>query len=266
MKPPILILHAPGTNRDHDAAHAFALAGGEPTILTLAELGKAPRRLLDYALVCVPGGFSYGDDLGAGRVLAIELAIIFGDVLREHLAKGRPILGICNGFQALVKAGILPGGDAPGPGPQRATLARNLRGLFECRRVLLHPSPTSTSPWIRALTAPIECPVAHGEGRLVPGDDATAAALRGPLGALRYALPEIGDEGAHDSDGYPFNPNGSFDDLAGITDASGLVLGLMPHPEDAVLALQQPAHARHESSEGSGLALFRAGVALAIAA
>ncbi len=261
MKPPILILHAPGTNRDHDAAQAFALAGGAPTILTLAELGKTPRRLLDFALVCLPGGFTYGDDLGAGRVMAIELTVVFGDVLREHLARGRPILGICNGFQALVKAGILPGGDVPGPGPQRATLARNLRGQFECRRVLLHPSPASRSPWITGLTAPIACPIAHGEGRLVPGDTATAAALSGPLGALRYArAPDA------ESDGYPHNPNGSFDDLAGITDASGLVLGLMPHPEDAVLPVQQPAHERADGAEGSGLALFRAGVALAASA
>lgn len=261
MKPPVLILHAPGTNRDHDAAQAFALADGAPTILTLAELAKAPRRLLDFALVCVPGGFSYGDDLGAGRVLAIELAVVLGDVLRDHLAKGRPILGICNGFQALVKAGILPGNDVPGPGPQRATLARNARGQFECRRVVLMPSTTNTSPWITSLTSPIVCPVAHGEGRLVPADATTAAALQGPLGALRYARAADAE-----SDGYPGNPNGSFDDLAGITDASGLVLGLMPHPEDAVLALQQPIHERHpDQREGSGLALFRAGIALAAA-
>jgi len=254
--PPILILHAPGTNRDHDAAQAFALAGGAPEIVTLGELAKAPTRVLDYRLVCVPGGFSYGDDLGAGRVLAIELAIVLGDVLREHLARGRPILGICNGFQALMKAGLLPGGEVPGPGPQRATLARNLRGHFECRRVVLHPSPDNRSPWITGLAGPIECPVAHGEGRLVPRDEAAAEALRGPLGALRY---ERGPE----PDGYPGNPNGSFDDLAGITDASGLVLGLMPHPEDAVLAIQEPAHRRSTAPTGTGLALFSAGVALA---
>lgn len=257
MKPPILILHAPGTNRDHDAAEAFRLAGGEPSVLTLAELARAPRRLLDFALVCVPGGFSYGDDLGAGRVLAVELAVVLGEVLREHLARGRPILGICNGFQALVKAGVLPGGAVPGPGAQTVTLARNARGHFECRRVRLEPSSTCSSPWITGLTAPIECPVAHGEGRLVPGDETTARALAGPLGALRYAATPDSD------DGYPGNPNGSFDDLAGITDQSGLALGLMPHPEDAVLALQQPAHERHHAERGSGLELFEVGVRLA---
>lgn len=255
MRPPILILHAPGTNRDHDAALAFELAGGAPEIVTLNALAKAPRRVLDFALVCVPGGFSYGDNLGAGRVLALGLALVLGDVLREHLARKRPILGICNGFQALVKAGILPGGDVPGPGPQRATLARNARGHFECRRVALLPSARSTSPWVTSLRAPIECPVAHGEGRLVVGEAQCAELLRGPLGALRYARD------ASDPEGYPGNPNGSFDDLAGITDASGLVLGLMPHPEDAVLAIQQPAHLR--AGEGSGLALFRVGVGLA---
>ncbi len=259
MKPPILILHAPGTNRDHDAADAFALAGGAPAIVTLHELARSPRRLLDHALVCVPGGFSYGDDLGAGRVLAIELAVVLGDVLREHLARQRPVLGICNGFQALVKAGVLPGGGPPGPGPQRATLARNLRARFECRRVTLHPSPVSTSPWVSALREPITCPVAHAEGRLVPADDASALALRGPLGALRY------ERSADSADGYPGNPNGSFDDLAGITDATGLVLGLMPHPEDAARSIQEPAHERRHAHRGSGLALFEAGVALAAA-
>ncbi len=255
VKPPILILHAPGTNRDHDAAQAFTLAGGAPTIMTMRALAAAPKTLLDYALVCVPGGFSYGDDLGAGRVLALELSLVLGDVLREHLARGRPVLGICNGFQALVKAGILPGSDVPGPGPQRATLARNAHGRFECRRVTLLPSATNTSPWIRELREPIECPVAHGEGRLVVGDAATEALLKTTTGALRYVRSD-------DADGYPGNPNGSFDDLAGITDVSGLVLGLMPHPEDAVLPLQQPAHVR---GRHSGLPLFEAGVAFAAA-
>lgn len=255
-KPPVLIVHAPGTNRDHDAAQAFALAGGAPTIMTMRALAEAPKALLEFALVCVPGGFSYGDDLGAGRVLALELSLVLGDVLREHLARGRPVLGICNGFQALVKAGLLPGLDGVGPGRQTATLARNTSGRFECRRVTLTPSATNTSPWIRALRAPIECPVAHGEGRLVAGDAATAEALRTTLGALRYVRSD------DDPAGYPGNPNGSFDDLAGITDASGLVLGLMPHPEDAVLALQQPAHVR---GRHGGLPLFEAGVAFAAA-
>jgi phosphoribosylformylglycinamidine synthase subunit PurQ / glutaminase len=259
MKPPILILHAPGTNRDHDAADAFSCAGGAPAIVTLGELARAPRRLLDFALVCVPGGFSYGDDLGAGRVLAIELAVVLGDVLREHLARGRPILGICNGFQALVKSGVLPGGEVPGPGPQRATLAKNSHGRFECRRVTLLPAPACMSPWIASLSAPITCPVAHGEGRLVPADEETAALLRGRLGALRYARSQDAP------DGYPGNPNGSFDDLAAVSDASGLVLGLMPHPEDAVRAIQEPAHVREHDFAGSGLALFQAGVALAAA-
>ena len=256
MKPPILILHAPGTNRDHDVAQAFTLAGGAPRIMTMRALAEAPKALLEYALVCVPGGFSYGDDLGAGRVLALELALVLGDVLREHLARGRPVLGICNGFQALVKAGILPGSGVAGPGPQTATLARNTSGRFECRRVTLLPSESNTSPWIRELREPIECPVAHGEGRLVVRDAPTAAALRATLGALRYVRSD------GDPAGYPGNPNGSFDDLAGITDASGLVLGLMPHPEDAVLALQQPAHVR---GRHGGLPLFQAGVAFAAA-
>lgn len=252
MKPPVLVLHAPGTNRDRDVAEAFRMAGAHVDIATLGALVESPARLRDYRLVCVPGGFSFGDDLGAGKVFALHLSLSLGDALREHLAKRRPILGICNGFQALLKAGFFAPREA-------VTLTRNARAQFECRWVTLHPSPTSSSPWISALEGPIECPVAHGEGRLVAADATAAAALTGPLAALRYApTPDT-------PDGYPGNPNGSLDHLAGITDPTGLVLGLMPHPEDHIHPFQHPGY-HTNARRHPGLPLFEAGVRLAAAA
>lgn len=233
------------------------MAGADPHIVTLSALIKDPDRIADYRLVCVPGGFSFGDDLGAGKVLALHLRLSLGDALREHLDKGRPILGICNGFQALIKAGYFADPNSAALDLELPhTLTRNARAQFECRWVTLHPNPSSTSPWIASLTAPIDCPVAHGEGRLVAADPASAAALTGPQAALRYTPTPDTD------DGYPGNPNGSLDHLAGLTDPSGLVLGLMPHPEDHIHPFQHPAfhtgRRRHP-----GLPLFEAGVRFA---
>lgn len=258
MKPPVLLLHAPGTNRDRDVAEAFAMAGATPTIRTLADVVANPRLIAEHRLVCLAGGFSFGDDLGAGQVLALHLRHSLGDALRQHLAMGRPILGICNGFQALMKAGFFEPSshDAP-PATRTATLTRNARAHFECRWVTLTPNPGSRSPWLTALgpEARIDCPVAHGEGRIVTNDEATAAALTGPQAAFRYTASDT-------PDGYPGNPNGSLDHLAGLTDPSGLVLGLMPHPEDHIHPFQHPEfHAGR--GKNPGLPLFEAGVRLA---
>lgn len=247
MKPPVLVLHAPGTNRDREVARAFELAGGAATIATMRALMAAPEPIADARVIVLPGGFSYGDDLGAGRVWALQLGAgtPVGDALRRHLAAGRVLLGICNGFQALVKARLL-GAEAPEAAAQ-ATLTRNDHGRFACRWVTLEPDARSPAPFVRALTEPIRCPIAHGEGRLVfASDDARAAARQAALGAFRYAD----------------NPNGSDDDLAGLTNAAGNVLGLMPHPEDNVLPHHaDPRAGGRGAHSGSGLALFRAIVA-----
>ncbi|MFO0749266.1 MAG: phosphoribosylformylglycinamidine synthase subunit PurQ [Myxococcota bacterium] len=244
MKAPVMVLHAPGTNRDREVARAFELAGAVATIATMSQLTQDPSPIAAARILVLPGGFSYGDDLGAGRVWALQLAAgtPIGDAVLAHLAAGRTLLGICNGFQALVKAGFLPGAPVAAGG---ATLTRNAHGRFECRWVTLAPNPRSPAPFIRALREPIRCPIAHGEGRLVFADDAARAAAReAGLGAFVY------DE----------NPNGSDDDLAGMTNAQGTVLGLMPHPEDHVVPHQHPDHHRG-ARDGSGLPLFRAIVA-----
>jgi phosphoribosylformylglycinamidine synthase subunit PurQ / glutaminase len=251
VKPQIIILHAPGTNRDRDVAWACELAGGSPEIVTVRQLLAGTRSLPDYKMLVVPGGFSYGDDLGAGRVWATQLRHDLGDALDAFVASGRPAIGICNGFQVLVKTGLLPAGQT---GPQRATLTRNDSGHFECRWVWLEPNPKSPCIFTRDLDAPIHCPVAHGEGKFVAADDAEHDAIEAQgLVALRYTDPE------GNSAGYPWNPNGSRGSIAGICNPQGNVLGLMPHPEDHIKPEQHPGW--HRGERGNlGLGLFQAGV------
>ena len=250
MKPKILILHASGINRDHEAARACELAGGAPEIVHINQLrGVSPtHRLADYQMLVVAGGFSYGDALGAGKRFALALNLDLRDDLSAFIEKGRPVLGICNGFQALVKAGLLPQPEAQGPIP--VTLTHNLRGRFECRWVTLTPNPDSPCIFTRSLPEPIYCPVAHGEGRFV-----STADLPEHLVALRYA----DEDGSPAAGSYPANPNGSAGDIAGICSRSGTILGLMPHPEDHIVDWQHPRWTRGQRGR-MGLPLFEAGI------
>lgn len=252
MKPRALILHANGTNRDREAAWAFELAGADTEIVHLNQLRSGAKRWGDYQLLAIPGGFSYADALGAGRLLAIDLRIYFADALRAFIGAGKPVIGICNGFQALVRAGLLP--DAPSASG-RATLTFNASGHFECRWVHLVPG-SSACVWTRELAEPIYCPVAHGEGRLVAAEPGSGETTRaGGPAALLYA-----DADGNPADGaYPENPNGSASDIAGLSNAMGNVLGLMPHPEDHVAAEQHPRRSRGETG-GLALNLFANGV------
>ncbi|MEZ4767665.1 MAG: phosphoribosylformylglycinamidine synthase I [Caldilineales bacterium] len=262
MKPRILILHATGTNRDREAALAFELAGGAPEIVHLNRLAAGERSLSDYQVLALPGGFSYGDDLGAGKLWAVMLRHQLGEQIQAFVESGRPVIGICNGFQVLVKAGLLPGLATPdGSETQLATLTRNDSARFECRWVYLQPQLASPSIWTAGLDEPIYCPVAHGEGKFVARDATTLAAIeRAGLVALRYASTPEAAEAVTTSDVvYPWNPNGSQNGIAGICNASGTILGLMPHPEDHILPQQHPRV--HRGERGLlGLPLFINGV------
>jgi phosphoribosylformylglycinamidine synthase I len=268
MAPRALILRAPGINRDEDAAAAIELAGGLPERVHINRVVEGSTKLADYALLIIPGGFSYGDHLGAGKLLAVDLAHRLGEELAAFVADGRPVIGICNGFQVLVKAGILPGPstddrqptieEPPGSvGGRRssvvATLTDNASGQFECRWVQLAADPGSRCVFTQGFDRPIEVPVAHGEGRFVTRDRAVLQALcAGGQVALRYVAAGGG------AVGYPDNPNGSDDAIAGVCNPAGNVLGLMPHPEDAILPQQHPRWTREPwRAEGDGLALFR---------
>jgi phosphoribosylformylglycinamidine synthase I len=227
--PTALVLSAPGTNRDHDVAYALNLAGADPTIVGLDQLAENPQLLADAQMLVAAGGFSHADALGAGRMFAVSLRHAVGDGLQAFVAAGKPVIGICNGFQTLVRAGLLPG-----------ALGHNASGGFQCEWVTLRPQP-SHCIWTAGVDA-FDCPIAHGEGRYVHAD--VDALERSGQVALRYAS----------------NPNGSAASIAGVCDPSGVVLGLMPHPENHVVHRQHPRHARgHRGS--LGLQLFERGVA-----
>ena len=257
MPPKALILFAPGTNRDLDAARALEQAGAVPEVVPLNRLRRGERRWQDYQMLVLPGGFSYADALGAGKLLALELQHDFAGPMAEFVASGKPVIGICNGFQALVKSGLLPD-PVQAAAEAQATLTFNAGGHFECRWVTLLPV-SQTCIWTRGLNEPIDCPVAHGEGNFQARDphwiDALVAAGQA---ALLYAAPD--GRPAHGA--YPYNPNGSAADIAGLCNPAGNVLGLMPHPEDHIFAEQHPLWTRG-LARGSGLALFRNGVAYA---
>ncbi|HBX67828.1 MAG TPA: phosphoribosylformylglycinamidine synthase [Chloroflexi bacterium] len=245
---PVLILHAPGTNRDGDLAEAIRLAGGAPNIVPLSRLRENGKNWRDYVMLALPGGFSYGDALGAGRLWALELQTAFEDLLLAFVESNRPVIGICNGFQVLVKAGILPGNG------QTATLTFNASGHFECRWVTLAPNKVNPSPWLTDLP-PIFCPVAHGEGRFLMAE---GQALPTEQIGLAYTHPD-----GTTADGvYPVNPNGSPRDIAGITNPAGNIIGLMPHPEDHIYPHQHPNWTRGESG-GMGVKLFENGLKMA---
>ncbi|MGI6367331.1 MAG: phosphoribosylformylglycinamidine synthase subunit PurQ [Anaerolineae bacterium] len=262
--PRVLILHAPGTNRDREAAQACVAAGGQAEIVHTNRLAGEPSLLDRYQMLVIPGGFSYGDDLGAGRLLANELLMRLRESMDAFVAAGKPVLGICNGFQTLVKAGYLPG---PAP-EQTVSLTNNRRGGFQCRWVRLRALPHSTSLFTRGLEEDILCPIAHGEGRLAVADTDQAQALLAqglvPLQYVNTEDPAERDRVANTvpvspAAGFPANPSGSVLDAAALCNAAGNVMGLMPHPEDHIHAFQHPRWARGARG-GMGLVLFENGV------
>ena len=232
----IAILYAPGTNCHEETAAAIERAGGKPALLHLHELLAGHDSLNNYAAAIVPGGFSYGDHLAAGRIFATMLVAKLRDQLTVFLEANRPVLGICNGFQVLTEAGILPDRQ---PGVRGMAMLENQSSHFEDRKVRLLVS-AEKSMWTEGLAGQVlEMPSAHAEGRAMIAESAGAAR---PRIAFQYT-------GAHGDPAmeYPDNPNGSPEAIAGVTDETGLVLGLMPHPERAAL----PAHYSQD-----GLRLF----------
>jgi phosphoribosylformylglycinamidine synthase len=223
-----------------------------PELVHVNQVLKNKKLLQQYQILALPGGFSYGDDIAAGRILANQLNHHLGAALRDFVAAGKPIIGVCNGFQVLVKTELLPGGLAGRVG-QTCTLTNNDSGRFTDRWVHLEPRGKKCI-WTAGLE-PLDLPIAHGEGKFVPADDAVRQALwDNDQVALVYAEP-AGGAPSH----LPYNPNGSTDDIAGVCDATGLVFGLMPHPERFVDPFQHPAWTRHNAriTERYGLQIFK---------
>ena len=242
VRPTAAILVAPGTNRDRDVALALDLAGADSIVVSTTDLARDVSALDSSQIIVIAGGFSFADALGSGHVFALELEMLLGDRLQLAVSKGQPIIGICNGFQTLVRMGLLSSGAGA------MALDHNERGLFDCRWVTLQPS-SEKCVWTQGIQENLECPIAHGEGRFTADTGVVTRLQSCDRIALRYVNG---------------NPNGSTDDIAGICDESGLVLGLMPHPENHVIPRQHPQFLRG-SHRGLCLDLFRNGVTYASA-
>ena len=264
VAPRALILRAPGTNCDEETAHAFRLAGAEPERVHINRLIENPTLASRYQILCVPGGFSFGDDIAAGRILATRLRRHLSGVLEDfvHSDGNRLVLGICNGMQVLMQLGVLTEDVAESVSPpveRAATLTWNQHGRFETRWVhlVVDQSPCIFLQGIERMFLPM----AHAEGNFVAANEAVLDTLRkqGRL-AIRYC----GEEGNGQSISenvlpFPVNPNGAQANVAGVCDASGRVFGLMPHPERHIDATHHPFWTRRDEQPeyGDGFAVFR---------
>ncbi len=243
-----------GINCDYETAHAFRMAGAEAVRVHVNDLIQDRDSLADYHILAFPGGFSFGDDIASGKVLATKCAHALRDQLTDFIAAGKLIIGICNGFQILVKMRILPG--ISSDGAQDATLTFNDSGRFEDRWVNLCVNTASPCVWTHG-TEQLYLPVRHGEGKFLPANDAVRDTLRhNEQIVARYASP-AGEPTME----YPLNPNGSADAIAGVCDPTGRILGIMPHPEGHIFPTQHPRWTREPlPDEAPGLAIFRNGV------
>jgi phosphoribosylformylglycinamidine synthase subunit PurQ / glutaminase len=261
LRPKALVLYGYGLNCDYETAYALEQAGAEAVRVHATDLLENPSILWDYHLFAIPGGFSWGDDHGAGVILALRLKLALGSTLQEFINAGRLVIGICNGFQVLVNLGLLPG--LPSRTDARLTaLIPNDCGNFRDAWVHLKAMP-SKCVFTQGLDL-LELPIRHGEGKFY-ADGPVLAELsdRGQI-ALKYATPS----GKAAMGRFPYNPNGSLMDIAGICDTTGQILGLMPHPEAHISSFQHPTWTRdkepfrrmgkpYPNKVGAGLALFQ---------
>ena len=246
-QPRAIVPFADGTNCDGETLHALELAGGVPERVHVNQLRAGSRKLADYQILVIPGGFSYGDDVASGKILAVELISFLRGQLQAFVAAGKLVLGICNGFQVLAKTGLLPFGHL---GKQTVTLTDNASGHFECRWVDL-AVPESPCLWTKGFQGTtISLMVAHGEGRFFARSEELETVEGANLVALRYAF------NGRATPVYPYNPNGSLLGIAGVCDRTGRIFGLMPHPERFVRHTQHPSWRRMPDLEPHGLPFF----------
>jgi phosphoribosylformylglycinamidine synthase len=248
----VLVLRVEGTNCDLETVEAFHMVNAEAKLAHLNELLRGEVDLNDYHIFCIPGGFSYGDDLGAGKLLANQLKYRLRRDIESFLSEGRAIIGICNGFQALVKAGLLPAFEKPFL-KQEATLALNEKGLFVDRWIYMRHEENCRCILTRSLNSKVlYVPVNHAEGRFIASENTIKRLEEEGYVVFRYVDPH------GRAIGHPWNPNGSMNDIAGICNADGNVLGLMPHPEKYVHQHLHPSWARlHSNPEPDGLLFFK---------
>jgi len=258
-----IVITGNGTNCEMEAAHACRLGGfDEAVIAHIADLLSGEIRLDDFHFLNLTGGFLDGDDLGSAKAQANRLRHARVDELEEHLldqvlrfiTDGKLILGVCNGFQLMVKMGMLPGFDSDHL-TQRSTLTFNDCGRFQDRWTYLKVDPASPSVFTRGIERGIYLPMRHGEGKFLCDTSATLERIEAEhLAVFKYSGPDY----AAPTMEFPLNPNGAQNAIAGICDATGRLMGLMPHPEAFVHYTQHPRWTREAlPEEGDGLILFR---------
>jgi len=258
LKPKVCVLRTAGTNCDRETAFAFEAAGGTAEFVHIKEMVEGKNALQHFQILALPGGFSYGDDIASGKILANELTNKLSVDLKKFIEDGKLIIGICNGFQILVKSGLLPGNPEL---RQETSLIINDSGKFEDRWIYLKSPVTGyRSPvkcvWAKDLPEVISLPVAHGEGKFVTQDKATLERLKDRGQVVFQYCDEKGKLA-----GYPYCPNGSTENIAGICDETGRVFGLMPHPERHIQFTQAPRWtASLKRGTGDGMQIFRNGV------
>lgn len=259
VKPKVLVLKTDGINCDEELAFAFELAGGNPKITHVNDLGNKKERLKKFQILAIPGGFSYGDDVVSGKILAIELASFFAEELQKFIQrKDTLIIGICNGFQVLVRTGLLPFGNV---GKMDVTLTNNDSGHFECRWVNLRIEKDTNCVFLKDLVTStplrwtsngiVSYQVAHGEGKFFANKETIRTIEQSNLVVFRYV-----DEKGNPTQKYSQNPNGSLHAIAGICSPNGRILGLMPHPERFVEKTQHPNWRRMNINKPQGLPIF----------
>jgi len=266
MSVKVIILRTAGTNCDKETAFAFERAGAATDLVHINAMRNKEKSLSEYQILAIPGGFTYGDDIASGKIVANELRFKLKDSLVRFISEGKLIIGICNGFQILVKSGLLP--NLPGDFKTiETTLTLNDSDKFEDRWVHLKSvkskakieklkTENTKCVWTRGLKDIVYLPVAHGEGKFIPRDRSVLKRLRDE-GLIVF---EYSDSNGRRS-GYPHNPNGSVENIAGICDPTGRVFGLMPHPERHIHYSQHPAWTRSNyRGDGDGLAIFKNGV------
>lgn len=248
-KPKVIVLKADGTNRDEEMAYAFNVAGGDSEIVHINQLRKGEKKLNDYQVLALPGGFAYGDDIISGKILAIELISFLGEEMKKFIEReDTAIIGVCNGFQVLVRTGLLPFRNI---GKMDATLTNNDSGHFECRWIKVKVNGKNKSKFLEKMDHEIMwLPVAHGEGKFFTTEKTLKDIEAQNLVAFRYV-----DENGNLTQKYPDNPNGALNAVVGITDATGRILGMMPHPECFIREEQHPNWRRGKVNV-DGLPLF----------
>lgn len=248
-----LVMTGYGINCDMETAHAFSLAGAEPSRIHINDIIAKPGLMNNFQILAFPGGFSFGDDIASGKVLANKIKQNLMEPLSDFISQGKLVIGICNGFQAMVKLGLLPGFEGRYMKSQETTLTFNDSGRFEDRWVHMKASPDSRCVFTKGLDN-LYLPVRHGEGKFVPESQEVLRRINDNNQAVvRYTGPN-----GTPTQEYPWNPNGSVEAVAGICDESGRVFGMMPHPEAFLHRTNHPRWTREDlPEEGQGLAIFR---------